>query len=446
MVSDVNAVAPAIDSFEHSVDGLEGNWMTTAAAAERTEGDQDANSENSFELILATLIQNLNDSEASDIDAYIHTVEADESSEFTIVVGVEQVAAIAEDGKFDTELSTIRQKHTTLENNDLTAWDTKETTVLPADDPLMVAYANDLKAQADLAAVNNFYGIAAQPLPSFDPLLLNQAGLMPFAMPFAANDFDYLNWGGSIAGIGPIAPSSFLQEIQESVQPSNQSFQPMTGINPLMPIPGPPQDFLDSLQQSYMSFLGGGTGGITTSSSDTVLPNAWYGSHPNHPSLADTMMPFYGDELPWQSEFKSGNFLSAALNGDMMGTETFIVRPSREPFESSVLLAFDSGSIFAPFAPFEFKEEEPRNWDLEFPRTSPDTSPLDEENDMLWPQLEPDDWEDLPERWNLEPKPWYKKLEEKIRDLPVRPKFHHKLPSPGHPGQQFYLGIEWIYG
>jgi hypothetical protein len=69
MVLEVNAVAPAIDSFEHSVDGLEQNWMTTAAAAERSEADQDATSEDSFELTVAPLAQMLGDSEASDLGA-----------------------------------------------------------------------------------------------------------------------------------------------------------------------------------------------------------------------------------------------------------------------------------------------------------------------------------------------------------------------------------------
>ncbi len=278
MVNEVNAVAPAIDSFQHSVDGLEQGWMTTAAAAERTEGDQDASSEDSFELILAPLVQNLNDTEASDADAEIHTIEGDESSEFTIVVGDEQVAAIAEDGKFDTELTTIRQKHTTLENNDLTAWDTKETTVLPADDALMVAYANDLKAQADLAAVDHFYNIAAQPLPSFDPQLLNQASLMPFAMPFAANDDTYISWGGAIASLGAftggtttlaptalvppppppastVDPQAVLREIQESVQPKNQRYMPLNTVDPLTTLQPPPADFQGWLQQNCPSTL-----------------------------------------------------------------------------------------------------------------------------------------------------------------------------------------------
>lgn len=116
-------------------------------------------------------------------------------------------------------------------------------------------------------------------------------------------------------------------------------------------------------------------------------------------------MPFYGDEIPWQSEFDSGNFLSDALNGDMMGTETFIVRPSREPFESSVLLAADSGTIFAPLTPFEFTQEEPRNWDSWFPPTLPKPkpkTPLENWNDRLYPN--PNQWRNLPERWEPEEK------------------------------------------
>ena len=234
MVNEVNAVAPAIDGFEQSVFGLMGSWMTTAAGAERTEGDQDAGSENGFELAVAPLLQSLGDTEASDTDNEIHTVEGDDSNEFTIVVGDEKNAALSEDAQLATELTTIRQKHTTRATDDLQSWDTKETTDLPAEDALMVAYATDLQAQGTLAAVNRFYGIAAQTLPSFDSQMNIQASLMPFAMPFAANDDTYIGWAGTIATVGPLTPPSLSlsQNIQEAVQPT----QPLTSPQPAAPV------------------------------------------------------------------------------------------------------------------------------------------------------------------------------------------------------------------
>ncbi len=455
LLNEVNTVAPAIDTFEHSVDGLMTPWMTTAAGAERTEGDDDAGSENTFELFLAPQTQSLYDNEASDADSGLHTAESDESSEFTNVVNDEDAAALLEDTQFDIELTTIRQKHTTLETDDLASWDTKELADLPADDALMVAYAADMQAQSDLSAVNNFDNIAAQPLPSFDSQLWQQASLMPSAMTFVTTDDDYLNWGSAIAGVGPIAPTSFLQEVQESVQPSNQSFFPMTTLNPLMPIPGPPQDFVNSLLQTYLGLFDGGIDWITTTNTDTVLPNAWFVSHPNQPSLTDTMIPFYGGELPWQYQFDSGNFLNDPLNWDMMATDTFIVRPDRAPFDGGVLLAFVSnssgnGPIFAPFTPPDdiFNQPPPP---LVPPFTPPPLNPtphapLGEENDIFWPQLEPDDWRDLPERWNLDPKPWYQDIYDEIKGLKIRPKMHFKFPHPGHPGYEFGIGGTWQYG
>ena len=248
--NEIDTIAPQIDSYEHSVDGLMVGWMTTAATAEKKEADDDASSENGYELILAPQLQALYDQEAADVDSELHTVESQESADLTLEANAVDGVTHAEDGQWQTKENTIRTKHSLQETKDLTSWNTKETTALPAEDGLMVADAADLQAQNDLTAVLHFNDIANQPLSSFDSQLYQSASLMPMGIATTLTDNDYIIWGTAIATVGTFtrpattttpttAPATFgspppappastatpqqvQQEVQEAVQPEGE--------------------------------------------------------------------------------------------------------------------------------------------------------------------------------------------------------------------------------
>src|SRR5439155_9823199 len=79
--------------------------------------------------------------------------------------------------------------------------------------------------------------------------MLIHASLMQFTMPSATNDFTYNAWDSG-TGAGPVAPPSLPQEIEESVQLSNQ-YMPLNTVDPLSTLRPPPADFRSWLQQNY---------------------------------------------------------------------------------------------------------------------------------------------------------------------------------------------------